>query len=45
MKQTRNPYLPGWEYIPDGEPKLFGNRVYVYGSHDEAEGERSCTGD
>lgn len=22
MKQTRNPYLPGWEYIPDGEPKF-----------------------
>lgn len=39
MKQTRNPYLPGWEYIPDGEPKFFGDRVYVYGSHDEAEGE------
>ena len=34
MKQTRNPYLPGWEYIPDGEPKLFGNRVYVYGTGD-----------
>lgn len=45
MKQTRNPYLPGWEYIPDGEPKFFGDRVYVYGSHDEAEGERYCTGD
>lgn len=45
MKQTKNPYLPGWEYIPDGEPKLFGDRVYVYGSHDEAEGERYCTGD
>ena len=45
MEQTRNPYLPGWEYIPDGEPKLFGDRVYVYGSHDEAEGERYCTGD
>lgn len=29
-----NPYLPGWEYIPDGEPRVFGDRVYVYGSHD-----------
>ena len=29
-----NPYLPLWEYIPDGEPRVFGNRVYVYGSHD-----------
>ena len=27
-----NPYLPLWEYIPDGEPRVFGNRVYVYGS-------------
>lgn len=45
MEQTRNPYLPGWEFIPDGEPKLFGNRVYIYGSHDEAEGKKYCTGD
>lgn len=29
-----NPYLPLWEYIPDGEPRVFGDRVYVYGSHD-----------
>ena len=29
-----NPYLPRWEYIPDGEPHAFGDRVYVYGSHD-----------
>lgn len=29
-----NPYLPKWEYIPDGEPRVFGDRVYVYGSHD-----------
>ena len=29
-----NPYLPANEYIPDGEPRVFGNRVYVYGSHD-----------
>lgn len=32
--QALNPYLPSWEYIPDGEPHVFGNRVYVYGSHD-----------
>lgn len=31
-----NPYLPNWEYIPDGEPRVFGDRVYVYGSHDRA---------
>lgn len=44
-KQTINPYLPGWEYIPDGEPKLFDERVYIYGSHDQARGKRYCTGD
>ena len=31
-----NPYLPKWEYIPDGEPRVFGDRVYIYGSHDIA---------
>ena len=29
-----NPILPLWECIPDGEPKQFGDRVYLYGSHD-----------
>ena len=33
-KQAVNPYLPSWEYVPDGEPHVFGDRVYVYGSHD-----------
>ena len=33
-KQAFNPYLPSWEYIPDGEPYVFNGRVYVYGSHD-----------
>ena len=33
-KQAFNPYLPSWEYIPDGEPYVFGGRVYIYGSHD-----------
>lgn len=37
-----NPYLPLWEYIPDGEPKVFGNRVYVYGSHDRAAADTFC---
>ena len=27
--QALNPYLPPWEYIPDGEPYVFGDRVYV----------------
>lgn len=31
-----NPFLPLWEYIPDGEPRVFGDRVYIYGSHDRA---------
>lgn len=37
-----NPYLPKWEYIPDGEPRVFGNRVYVYGSHDTAGSDKFC---
>ena len=31
-----NPYLPMWEHIPDGEPRIFGDRIYIYGSHDTA---------
>lgn len=30
-----NPYLPGKEHMPDGEPHIFGDRLYVFGSHDE----------
>ncbi len=36
-----NPFLPLWEFIPDGEPYVFEDpdrpgkyRVYIYGSHD-----------
>ncbi len=33
-----NPYMPLWEHVPDGEPRVFSyggeTRVYVYGSHD-----------
>lgn len=39
--EAANPYMPLWEYIPDGEPHVFEDpdrpgqmRVYVYGSHD-----------
>lgn len=39
--QAVNPYMPLWEFIPDGEPYIFEDpdhpgqyRVYVYGSHD-----------
>ena len=45
MKQLTNPYLPFWEYIPDGEPYVFGDRVYVYGSHDFFGGDVYCMGD
>lgn len=41
LANAQNPYLPLWEYIPDGEPYVFDDpdnpgkkRVYVYGSHD-----------
>ena len=44
-KQVINPYLPNWEYVPDGEPYLFGDRVYVYGSHDFFGGDVYCMGD
>lgn len=45
QKQALNPYLPSWEYIPDGEPYVFGDRVYVYGSHDFFNGHVFCMGD
>ena len=44
-KQGFNPYLPSWEYIPDGEPYVFNNRVYVYGSHDRFNGHAYCLND
>lgn len=31
-KQAVNPYLPSWEYVPDGEPYVFGNK-YMYTAH------------
>lgn len=37
-----NPILPLWEYIPDGEPRVFGDRVYLYGSHDRVGSEDFC---
>lgn len=44
-KQALNPYLPSWEYIPDGEPYVFDGRVYIYGSHDYYNGYVFCMGD
>ncbi len=39
--QAQNPYLPLWEHLPDGEPRVFEDpdrpghyRLYVVGSHD-----------
>lgn len=40
-----NPYLPEYEYIPDGEPHVFGERVYIYGSHDRLNGKKFCLND
>jgi len=44
-KQGFNPFLPSWEYIPDGEPHIFDGRVYVYGSHDKFNGYVYCMND
>ncbi len=44
-KNAWNPYLPSWEYIPDAEPYVFGDRVYIYGSHDYYNGHVFCLGD
>lgn len=42
MEQIYNPYLPLTEYIPDGEPHVFGDRIYIYGSHDAIRGKAYC---
>ena len=41
FKTHVNPYLPLWEHLPDGEPKVFEDpdnpgryRIYIIGSHD-----------
>ncbi|MFR6163789.1 MAG: hypothetical protein ACLUJR_12865 [Mediterraneibacter gnavus] len=44
-KQAFNPFLPEYEYIPDGEPHVFGDRVYVYGSHDKFGAPMFCVND
>ncbi len=40
-----NPYLPSYEYIPDGEPYVINERVYIFGSHDRFNGEEYCMND
>lgn len=42
MEQVYNPYLPSYEYVPDGEPRVFNDRLYVYGSHDRFNGTTYC---
>lgn len=44
-RQAVNPYLPSYEYVPDGEPHKFGDRIYVYGSHDKFDGPNFCMND
>jgi len=41
FKGAGNPYLPLWEHLPDGEPRVFEDpdhpgkyRIYIIGSHD-----------
>lgn len=41
-QQVFNPFLPLYECIPDGEPHVFGDRVYLFGSHDKEGGETFC---
>ncbi|MFD2719631.1 family 43 glycosylhydrolase [Hymenobacter monticola] len=43
--QAVNPYLPAWEYVPDGEPRVFGDRLYVFGSHDRFNANTFCEND
>lgn len=43
--QAFNPYLPSYEYIPDAEPHIFGDRLYIYGSHDKFNGISFCLND
>ena len=43
-RQCYNPYLPSWEYIPDAEPRVFGERLYIYGSHDLFGAKEYCEG-
>ena len=45
-ERSVNPFLPSNEFVPDGEPRVFGDRVYLYGSHDIAGARtRMCAGD
>lgn len=41
-KQIFNPFLPEWEHVPDTEPHIFNDRLYIYGTHDRYNGEAYC---
>ena len=41
-KEAVNPFLPEDVYIADGEPHVFGDRVYLFGSHDKENGDTFC---
>ncbi len=41
-KEAFNPFLPLDTYIPDGEPHVFEDRVYLFGSHDKEGGDTFC---
>ena len=43
ISQAFNPFLPLNVYIPDGEPHVFGSRVYLFGSHDREAGTTFCS--
>jgi len=43
--QAFNPILPSYEYIPDAEPYVFDDRLYIFGSHDRFNGEDFCMND
>lgn len=45
MSRAYNPYLPAYEYVPDGEPHIFDGRLYVFGSHDRYNGTDYCEND
>lgn len=45
VKVPVNPILPLWEHVPDLEPHVFGDRLYIYGSHDQANAWDFCLGD
>lgn len=44
-RQALNPILPSYEYIPDAEPRVFGDRLYLFGSHDKFNGKKFCMND